>query len=85
MRRTPDDSGIVLHGGGGPERHTPDQRARTFRRAIAERVLRVLTTAYVTRPEPVRAEARRRGITVEQLVAAHIARVIMDKVDNEDR
>jgi hypothetical protein len=61
----------------------PGRFDRAFRQEVADRVLGILTAGYVARREFVQEEARRRNLSVEQLMAAYIARTIMDKVDKE--
>jgi hypothetical protein len=54
-----------------------------FRREVAQLIYRALTRASGQARELVLAEAQRRGLTVEQLLAAYLTRVLMDKVDRE--
>jgi hypothetical protein len=68
------DSGITL------TVRSPDP---VFRREVAAKILDTLTQGYVTRREFVQREAHRRGLSVEQLLAAYLTRTIMDKVDSE--
>jgi hypothetical protein len=93
------DSGITLDvdvpssadAAGGPESSASDSGITltlrgpdpAFRREVAAKILDTLTQGYVTRREFVLREARRRGLSVEQLLAAYLARTIMDKVDSE--
>jgi hypothetical protein len=68
------DSGVTITGRG------PDP---AFRREVAAKILDTLTQGYVTRREFVLREAQRRGLSVEQLLAAYLTRTIMDEVDRE--
>jgi hypothetical protein len=68
------DSGITIAPGGWN---------LEFRQEVAAKILDALTQAYVTRREFVLEEARRRGVSVEELLAAYLTRTIMDKVDRE--
>jgi hypothetical protein len=56
---------------------------RIFREKIARKIHSVLTIAYVKRRGKIAREARERQVTVEELIAGYLARVIMDKVDGE--
>jgi hypothetical protein len=68
------DSGITIAPGGWN---------LAFRQDVAAKILDALTQAYVTRRGFVLEEARRRGLSVEELLAAYLTRRIMDKVDRE--
>jgi hypothetical protein len=54
-----------------------------FRQEVAAKILEALAKGYVTHKEVMRREARKRNLSVEQLLAAYLARTIMDKVDSE--
>jgi hypothetical protein len=54
-----------------------------FWKDVSQIVHDILARAYVTSPEYARAEAARRGLTVEQLISSSIAYRIMSKVDLE--
>jgi hypothetical protein len=54
-----------------------------FWKDVSQIVHDILARAYVTSPEVARAEASRRGLTVEQLISSSIAYRIMSKVDLE--
>ena len=56
---------------------------RAFRENVAAMILGVLTKGYFTHREYVLREAQRRNMSVEQLLAAYLARKIMDRVDDE--
>jgi hypothetical protein len=79
----PEDSGFFILGSPAAGGNEPEQFDLAFRQRIADRIHDVLRQAYVTRPEHVAAEARKRGVSCEQLLAAYIARLVMDKVDRE--
>jgi hypothetical protein len=68
------DSGITIAPGGWN---------LAFRQEVAAKILDTLTQAYATRRGFVLEEARRRGLSVEELLAAYLTRTIMDKVDRE--
>jgi hypothetical protein len=96
---SPSDSGIIIGNddpsrataAGGPVPSGSDSGITVapggwnleFRREVAAKILDTLTQAYVTRREFVLEEARRRGVSVEELLAAYLTRSIMDKVDRE--
>ena len=77
----PSDSGVLT--ADPPRPDLPGGFDLAFRRAVAGLILDALTKGYVTNREYVRGEARRRGLSVEQLLAAYLARTIMHKVDGE--
>jgi hypothetical protein len=56
---------------------------RLFREKIAFRIHSVLNIAYIKRRGKIAREARERKVTVEALIASYLARVIMEKVDDE--
>jgi hypothetical protein len=80
---SPSGSGITTSGSDPFPTAGPGRFDRAFRQEVADRVLGILTAGYVARREFVREEARKRNLSVEQLMAAYIARMIMDKVDKE--
>jgi hypothetical protein len=82
--RSPSDSGITIPADGissGEGMHGDFDRV--FRQEVAAKILDALAKGYVTHREFVRKEAKRRNLSVEQLLAAYLARTIMDKVDSE--
>jgi hypothetical protein len=56
---------------------------RAFRQEVAAKIYDALAKGYVTHRESMVREARKRNLTVEQLLAAYLARIIMDKVDSD--
>lgn len=54
-----------------------------FRNEVTELVHEILKRSYVTQRESTHDEARRWGLTTEQLVAAAVAHHVMTKVDRE--
>jgi hypothetical protein len=77
----PSDSGITAF---AEAAHTYNMDFnREYRQKIAAMIVDVLTKGYVTRRDYVVQEAQRRNMSVEQLLAAYLARKIMDRVDNE--
>jgi hypothetical protein len=78
----PSDSGIIITAD-PPRPDLPGGFDLAFRQAVAGLILDALIKGYVTNSEYVRGEARRRGLSVEQLLAAYLARTIMHKVDGE--
>ena len=56
---------------------------QAFRQNVAAVIFDVLTKGYLTNREYVLREARRRNMSVEHLLAAYLARKIMDRVDDE--
>ena len=54
-----------------------------FRKEVAQLVHDILKRNYVTRRRESKLEASRRGVSLEQLVAAAIAHRMMRKVDEE--
>ncbi len=77
------DSVIITAGSDPSPTAGPGRFDRAFRQEVADKVLGILKVGYVVRREFVQEEARRRNLSVEQLMAAYIARTIMDKVDKE--
>jgi hypothetical protein len=85
---SPSDSGIVVSPLGEPLLEWPASGPpptfnQEFRQRIAALLREALTLGYVTRREYVRTEAHRRGLSVEELLAAYLTRKIMDRVDDE--
>lgn len=56
---------------------------REFRNEVTELVHEILHRSYVTHRESAQGEARRWGLTLEQLVAATVSHHVMRKVDAE--
>ncbi|MBX6312099.1 MAG: hypothetical protein IRY99_04150 [Isosphaeraceae bacterium] len=56
---------------------------RAFRQEIAHKIYEILRRAYITDRQYVQEEALKRNLSIEQLLAAYLARIIMDKVDSE--
>lgn len=61
----------------------PEAFDREFRNEVTDLVHEILRECYVTDRGPRQAEARRWGLTLEQLVAATVSQSVMRKVDNE--
>ena len=66
-----------------PAPRGPGRFERSFRRQVAGQIRDVLTRGYVLRYSALLHSARKRGVTVEHLLAVYLTRLVMDKVDRE--
>lgn len=75
--------GIALTPTGKPPRLDAEARDLQFRREVSQLVHDILRKHYRTDPVTAREFARGRQITLEQLLAATITHMVMQKVDDE--